>query len=383
MIKYPSALKLHLLANQKPELHGLRCIAILMVVQFHAAIYIHVMGITLPQSYVQFTRCLWFGMDGFFILSGYLIGTMLLSGENLKSLSSIKRFYIRRAFRIFPLYYVILSLGIYFVGLTPERRSAIFRELFYLTNYPISENYLMPWSWSLSVEEHFYLAVPFLILLIKSLKSDKRILVLCCLWFSGGIIRLLIASTLEPPWKEVYVANIYAPTHCRLDIFVAGVFIAYVEKYKSKQIKQLFSLPYLRWVLFFIFWVCIYVLFKPHAREIKNIYFEALLPGTFTSIAYTCLLLWLIHNDSFFKKILSQPFFRYAATLGYGVYLIHIPVFVLVGGVFSKYYTSCNVYNGGWLICILTGFILCFVFAYFLHIIVEKPFLWLRDLFFE
>ena len=152
------ALRPTFLPNHYPALHGLRVLAIVLVVQLHTTWALLFVGV------VSFsTESLWFGMDLFFLLSGFLIGSMLLaeapSGRRVK----MGRFYLRRTFRIFPPYFVVLTLFASMWPLNPAQRAHLWMEYAYLTNYvpPIFGLVVMPWGWSLALEEHFIWSCPF------------------------------------------------------------------------------------------------------------------------------------------------------------------------------------------------------------------------------
>ena len=100
-------------------------------------------------------------MDLFFILSGFLIGTILLVSEPAqgRGRSSMVRFYLRRSFRIIPLYFVVLTAlflirdtygGVgAILPLTDGHRENLIREYLYLTNYTDTAHVTMWWGWSL------------------------------------------------------------------------------------------------------------------------------------------------------------------------------------------------------------------------------------------
>src|SRR3954462_8410880 len=93
-----SLLALDLLDNRYPALHGLRVLAIVTVVQFHVTwIFAGEQGIPLAQGFADTSLSIFFGMDLFFILSGFLIGSILLRSLALEGTQNLRRFYVRRA----------------------------------------------------------------------------------------------------------------------------------------------------------------------------------------------------------------------------------------------------------------------------------------------
>jgi peptidoglycan/LPS O-acetylase OafA/YrhL len=109
----------------------MRVIAIIMVVNYHVVYYTE----QAESLTTQMSQRLWFGMDLFFVLSGFLIGNILIKGQTLSSGRGLLRFYVRRGFRTFPLYYFVLA-ALVVIDLYGSDVSTLWRELIYLTNYP-------------------------------------------------------------------------------------------------------------------------------------------------------------------------------------------------------------------------------------------------------
>jgi peptidoglycan/LPS O-acetylase OafA/YrhL len=175
--------KLSAAASRLPELDGLRAIAILLVLFSHQAAFVPLAGIR------RFLDMGWIGVDLFFVLSGFLIGGILL--EQRDATNYYRIFYLRRFLRIVPLYtlillpgLVVLGLGLqaYFAGHSLGDRSAaaIWFCPFFLQNIAwalalIPPTYLLP-TWSVAVEEQFYLLLPLLIRKVDRIKLWK------CVW---------------------------------------------------------------------------------------------------------------------------------------------------------------------------------------------------------
>src|SRR5438270_1220049 len=94
---------LELLDNRYPELHGLRVLAVLSVVQFHVTwVFAGEQYLPLDGGFVAASLSIFFGMDLFFVLSGFLIGSILLRSLEVDGSQQLGRFYLRRALRTFP-----------------------------------------------------------------------------------------------------------------------------------------------------------------------------------------------------------------------------------------------------------------------------------------
>lgn len=153
------------LDHRYASLDGLRAVCILAMMLYHA---LYFLGGRLPvEEFRRLVHTFWaapivqlhFSMDAFFVLSGILIGRILFletDGEGPRRL----RFCLRRAFRILPAYWVALAVwGVFFAG----EFVGLWANLLLINNWLPPEPIFMPWSWSLAVEEQFYLAAPLLI----------------------------------------------------------------------------------------------------------------------------------------------------------------------------------------------------------------------------
>jgi len=138
-------------------LDGLRCLSIVAVVWHHTRFQI-------PDLRLDNRGFL--GVDMFFVLSGFLIVTLLLRERDRRGDISLRHFYIRRAFRIFPLYYGLIlgiTLGLWLVRPGAEMAGPWFRELPFLLTYTanwVDITTLFAIAWSLAAEEQFYLVWP-------------------------------------------------------------------------------------------------------------------------------------------------------------------------------------------------------------------------------
>src|SRR5882672_10627261 len=179
-------------------LDGVRGIAILLVILFHYG----------------YLGCGWIGVQLFFVLSGYLITSILLQERSQSLGAYLKRFYWRRSLRIFPLYYLYLLvlLGTYLALKIPPAFSDQWIYLFTYTynvrqvlpNYDGSQ--LLIHLWSLSVEEQFYLIWPLLVFVFAAHRFRTLLIALVV---AVPLLRLLAALYLtqlgSPP---LYVGTV-------------------------------------------------------------------------------------------------------------------------------------------------------------------------------
>jgi len=231
-----------------PGLDLLRAVAILWVMLFHAMTE----GLGRPLRPVGDLG--WMGVDLFFVLSGYLIGSQLLKVHARGEAPSAGSFYRRRAFRILPAYWVVL--GCYYLfpaareapGIQPAWQFLTFTENL-LVDY--QHNRAFSHAWSLCVEEHFYLLVPLLIRLLMRRSSWKLSVAVGAGIFLGGIVlRTWIwrygleggAVLITQPSR--FVELIYYPTYVRLDGLTAGMVMATVQWFRPEWWRRAMDRPY-------------------------------------------------------------------------------------------------------------------------------------------
>jgi peptidoglycan/LPS O-acetylase OafA/YrhL len=151
-----------------PSLDGLRAISVLMVILGHASWAMS----TRLTSNTFYSVALSNGGNGvavFFVISGFLITNLLLKEFDKTGSISLRHFYFRRSMRIFPAFYVyLLTLGVlWFVHRIPEDPKSFIASGTYLWSvYPKAQGYFIQHSWSLSIEEIFYLLWPFLLVVL-------------------------------------------------------------------------------------------------------------------------------------------------------------------------------------------------------------------------
>ncbi len=173
--KPETAVSLRVSTRRIPELDGLRGLAILLVLVWHFGYLFASAGSSRWLYYVKDSMTMfWSGVDLFFVLSGFLIGGILLDAR--ESPNYFKTFYTRRSFRIIPVYallvvtfYVCVSLGLpariagssaVFGATAPWYEYATFTQnIGYATGQP-SQSLWLSTTWSLAVEEQFYLLLP-------------------------------------------------------------------------------------------------------------------------------------------------------------------------------------------------------------------------------
>lgn len=381
------ALSLELLDNRYPSLHGLRVLAIVSVVQFHVTwIFAGEQGIRIDQDFSASSLTVFFGMDLFFILSGFLIGSILLRSLETKGTQNLRRFYMRRITRTFPSYYVVLIYLSLTTALTAEQKAHLPYEFVYATNFmPLArEKILMFWGWSLALEEQFYLTVPILFFVLHRLRTDRaRIILLVALWATALALRIIIYMR-GRPWDDFLLYDtLYFRPHTRFDTLVCGIILAYVHNKLGAQVTEWLKKPFHRALVSLVSLTCLWVLVQPWVfgkKEVQLVHVFAW--GSVTSVMYFGWLLLLLHGDQegFVVKQLSLPIFRRIATLGYGVYLVHIPICDQLIVPLARKLEALKVPMAIiWPVSLSALMIGSLALAYVMHVVIEKPTLRIRE----
>jgi peptidoglycan/LPS O-acetylase OafA/YrhL len=203
----------------------LRALAILLVMLWHLP------RPATPAALEGLKQYGWTGVDLFFVLSGYLIGTQLFVRLARGQRLSFRDFYLKRALRILPAFLTVLAL--YF--LLPAWREnptmqAPWRFLTFTMNFGLDyRGAAFTQAWSLCVEEHFYLLFPLLVLLLSRLRWRGWIVLLSCgVLFGGMLLRAALWQDAVAPLVDVASANI-GPTYLKTLYFKPDDWRRYVD----------------------------------------------------------------------------------------------------------------------------------------------------------
>jgi len=308
-----------------PQLDGVRGLAISMVLVVH---YFTCQIKADPGTFLgvlkSITGLTWSGVDLFFVLSGFLIGGILI--ENRGAPNLLKVFYVRRACRIFPLYFLWLIIFIVCVQFVKDPiYGGLFRDplplwsyLTYLQNWVMAHEgrYGSNWmgiTWSLAVEEQFYLILPFIILFTPR----KWLLVLLVLLI---LITLRIRSLIYYHHPHVgFPAYVLLP--CRWDALFIGVIGA--MGIRHARVHQWLKANV--WFLYAILFIL----------SIGVIYLGVVSPGTLSYRmvrgGYTWLALFyltfiyivLFSPNRLLQKFIQARALIFLGMISYGVYIFH------------------------------------------------------------
>lgn len=221
-----------------PALDLLRGIAIVWVMLFHS----FVVG-GLGPDWEWLSRYGWMGVDLFFVLSGFLIGTQVLTPLSHGKPLDFTDFYLRRAFRILPAFLVVLAIYMAWPGFRESPGLApwwMFLTFTLNLFVDYGEQAAFSHAWSLCVEEHFYLVFPLLATLLLRRPSAARVAAVCVAVVVAGIaLRTSVwlhNTALDQlgggQQRNWFVEDLYYPTWNRLDGLLAGVVLAMVKVFR-------------------------------------------------------------------------------------------------------------------------------------------------------
>jgi peptidoglycan/LPS O-acetylase OafA/YrhL len=266
----------------------------------------------------------WAGVDLFFVLSGFLITRILLNARATDQ--PIRHFFIRRALRIVPAYFLVLALVFFvpaMVGLHPvPSLSTQIPYWFYYSNYDAASYELLFGSfgmshfWSLAVEMQFYLAWPLIIYNCNTQTVGRiAVIALLCAPAARGV-----AASLDTHWT-VY----FGWTLLRMDGLLVGSLVA-LAMYRGVTFERVKLFAWsLVWVgAAFIGWVIwtdrAFAMFKGLDYPL-HVQLTVLIP---TIVSLFCgAVLWIGLQRNTLGKVLAHPVFRPLATYSYGTYLVH------------------------------------------------------------
>ncbi len=191
----------------------------------------------------------WVGVDLFFVLSGFLVAGLLFSEYKSHERLSLARFYTRRGWKIYPPFYALIAVTM-IVTLAcgePYSRLSLGSELVFLQSYlPGLWNH----TWSLAVEEHFYLILPLLLAALLRLNRGspgplRPVLSLAACVAVGALLLRLLDWYYRPSYS--HLTHSFA-THLRLDSLFFGVAISYVYHFHTERFVATLT-PWRRWLM--------------------------------------------------------------------------------------------------------------------------------------
>lgn len=335
------------------ELDGLRGFALVMILAFHS---IYQEGEFPAGSFLAWLQRSvgldWTALDLFFVLSGFLIGGILM--DSRESPNYFKTFYARRVYRIVPVYYAWVLLYIVLIGfagnqvtrlsnsgIRPPLTLAVISYFLFLQNSFTMDlfGFAGAWFghlWSLAVEEQFYLVAPLVVRLARP-KTLK--------WILSAVVILAVAARL---YLRLMVHEaptlITTRTVCRMDALAIGMLAACLYRSEAGSRWLAENLRALRALLAFAFagvlWLFLYS-YGSVTPAMQTFGF------TWMAFFYAAVLLLVVQNRTgWLAGFLRNPILRELGTVSYCVYLIHVVVNVSLHAVILHHAPRISTISG-------------------------------------
>ncbi|WP_340202065.1 acyltransferase family protein [Ascidiimonas sp. W6] len=298
-------------------LDGLRGYAALMIVLAHMPRLSNTeIGLAIFHM-IDGLKLSYLGVDIFFILSGFLI-TRIIIKEKKEQRFSLKSFYIKRALRIFPIYYLAIIICGFLFSWKGMEYLAVYGSNYYFSFHDILHP--LEHTWSLAVEEHYYLLWPLLIYFCSLEKLKKYTLPIIVLIVTASLI--LVYSSFE---KKVADSMVYMGTQFRILSLGLGSLLAFHE-YKVRNIKSQ-KKNYLILFTGIIFYLLAII-------SVEGV-FGSLIPKRalllfFFSICSLLLFIFVLlqeNRKSSFNDLFNNKPIAFIGKISYGIYLYHYPIF--------------------------------------------------------
>jgi len=364
------------------QLDVLRGIAVLLVMGHHIVLQPDESGVFGPLENVLI-RFGWSGVDLFFVLSGFLVGGLLFAELRARNRIDVGRFIIRRGFKIWPSYFAYLFVVL--VILLVAEQGNLHRAVGHiLPNFFHVQNYFgtaRPHTWSLAVEEHFYVFLPLLLLLLTFQKNRSWLRALPYIGLAIIVgctcLRFLNAGQAYNP------ATHYNPTHLRMDSLFFGVLIGYFYHFKSEWLQKVGSYRYT------LLAVGIGLVIPMTIIDIREGWFVSVLGFSLLYVGYGAILLAVIYtplSDGLLGKLLASTFGKVLAFIGffsYPIYLWHIDMARLpLQALARAEFLSSLSASWRWIAFSLIYVAMATFAGVVLGLLIEKPALAIRDRFF-
>ena len=367
-----------MIANSQNRIFGLdvlRATAILMVVSSHV-LWIYPKSSALISTFLELFG--FWGVELFFVLSGFLIGSILYQSYVTDSftLQSVFRFLKRRWFRTLPNYYLVLILNIsiaFFIGYQIENVGLYF---VFLQNFLGKAPAFFPESWSLSVEEFAYLLLPFVLFLgtfgiIKN-KSKRFLIIVFSLFIIFVFAKVVFNSTQTVSNLTDWNSNLKSVVIYRIDAILVGVLIAWIRfNFEAfwKKYKVLFAFVGIGIFFFLLFGITSSNLRIEQSQFFWNVIY---LPLTSFGFAFFFPIFseWKVSNSW-----LKFPI-EFTSKISYSIYLLHYSVILQLLKVFIDTSQMSTTERHFFTLIYIT---ITFLLSYILYRFYEKPMMNLRD----
>ena len=342
----------------------MRSVAILIVLLQHSLLFY-------SKSETQYLTSsminLFDGVSIFFVLSGFLIGNILLRTfiEEEATYHALYTFWKRRWIRTIPSYYLVMTI-VLVLSILSNKNDTFLNHLnyyFFLQNITIELSKFYPEAWSLSIEEWFYVLFPLILLLLTNFFQKDQLMVITILIFL--VFPLFIRFVFSFNFQDFDFRKLVI---FRLDAIVYGVIIAFV---KIKYCLFFYRLKYHLFTLGLILLATLSILkFKNQLSDFNELFYS------FEALGY-CLIIPFIYDLKLSQKSLLGQFTYFVSTRSYLLYLINLSL--VLGFIIPFFKEKFSVLNQIPFLCFVLFWVINFLLAELIYHFYERPILVWRD----
>ncbi len=371
-------------ATKRP-IDGLRALSVLWVIEYHTLAFIgRPLRNDSASALLRFVNRGHLGVDVFFVLSGFLIAWLLMREHETTGSIGLRSFYRRRAMRILPAYFVALAIH---VLLIPRNRDTAWANLLFVNNFLPESRQCMSWTWSLAVEEQFYILFP--LALLVALRLSRPVALIVGVFAIGAIVRMAIVERYgihlpKLDHQSLFSNMLYNKPYGRFPQLLSGAFVAYLIGFTdaARRLRAypwvtstgalgaliaILALSFVKQPVFLYRWpTWVNFLYFSFAQVIFAVAVAALIFVSLSGLA----------GGRLAARLLSWRGFYLVSQLSYSAYLIHM-IIIFVGidlEVFPLARSEAEVF---WYLLLIP--VITLVAAMPMYMLVEKPLMNLRE----
>lgn len=360
-------------STRLPGLDSLRAFAIIIVLLYH-----YMVVVSLEETFGYITQIGWMGVDLFFVLSGYLIGDQILGALARKQEFSIGKFYLRRLLRTLPNYYAVCLLYIFGPDILIGSTTADWwRFLTFTQNFEFRPMTTFSHSWSLCIEEQFYLLAP--LLFILAARTGQMVLTS---WLIIALGLCLGLGARIDAWNTYgadmsvsnYYHHIYYSSFTRFDELLPGIALAMLKNFHPALFGRLLTKANYWFVLGMLGFSALAYAYPHFHYQAKNYnFFLSTFGYSALAMCFMFMTLAALSAQNWLGR-LRIPGAAQLALWSYALYLIHKPLFKLLIEPLQQKGIDTQSWLGASIILALS-----LLAAWLLFLLVETPFMRLRQ----
>lgn len=307
----------------------LRAVAIILVLMSH-----YMSFVAHAPVFGAIGKVGWAGVDLFFVLSGYLIGNQILAPVVHGTTMSLKVFFARRLLRTVPNYYAVLAVYLLVPLLLPSApilgssAPPLWQLLTFTQNIGLSYGQTFTHSWSLCIEEQFYVALPLIALALVRRDSKHRARTGWCVLIGAIAFGITMRAT---AWlahgDDLFAAQVYYSSACRFDELLPGVAIAMLRNFHPALFARLMSQGNAMFVAGLA--AAVAVLYGI-THDVANEFVTTTFGFSLVAASFGLLVCAALSPSCVLNRV-RMPGASSLALWSYAVYLVHKPIFMALG----------------------------------------------------